>query len=64
MKDRKIIEYDLIVQFSVDEFTDRVNYMIKNGWHIKDNSWSEIGPETNKYQGRTVFYQAMVKYEQ
>jgi hypothetical protein len=60
--ERKIVEYELLVSDCYDDFISSINRMLKIGWRLKDGTWSEIGPETSKWQGKNILYQVMVKY--
>lgn len=62
---KRIIDVILIETYKKEELqSDILFWSCNRGFKLYGNPWSIIGPETNKYQGLTIYYQMMVKYEE
>lgn len=61
----KIVEYKVVEDTNIEDFVEQININIRNGWQplggIESNH-EHI--DENDVDGRTFFFQSMIKYEE
>ena len=59
MKERKIVEYVVLVKSTPERLDDSVNMQLMNGWQPLGGASTLVKPNSDIY-----FVQALVKYEE